>query len=247
MLLKIKLVLLIILIIPVTVKAPLFYAKIIIDCEMASFEPILEKTFNFEGGYQNYESDSANYTSSGKLVGTNRGISAIAYQQYLGYEPSVDDMMAITPAIAKNVYRKLFWNKIRGDEIKDQDVADIIFATYIGNPAKSNKIVQASLAQLGHDVSVKTTYPDEVVKAINRSNPEKLFYTIKEEKRKFLESLRSAYPQFINGWMRKLNSFEYTGTKKKWLLISVVIISLLAGGYYAYRKGWHRKYLKMLE
>jgi len=175
---------------------------------MANFTPIFEKTEGWEGGYQAYASDKANYTSSGKLVGTNRGISAIAYENYLGYGPTVADMKAITRAIAKDVYRKKFWAGMRGNELKNQDIADIIFALRIGNPAKSNEIVEESLLQMGKDVSVKWTYSDEVVKAINRSNPEKLFYIIKEEKRKFLESLRYKYPQFIGGWMRKLESFE---------------------------------------
>jgi lysozyme family protein len=213
--------------------------------KMADFAPIFKKTEGWEGGYQNYPEDKANYTSSGDLVGTNRGISAIAYEQYLGREPSEYEMRAITQQIAEVVYRKLFWNKIRGDEIKDQDVADIIFATYIGNPAKSNKIVQAALASLYFDVSVSTPYSDDVVKAINKANPKKLFYAIKEEKRIFLESLRATYPQFINGWMRKLESFEY-GSKKKWIIISVIIIACLAGGYVMYRKG-HYKKIKILN
>ena len=212
--------------------------KITIRQPMANFTPIFESTEGWEGGYQNYASDNANYTSSGNRVGTNRGISAIAYEQYLGYEPTVADMKAITRERAKAVYIKLFWNKIRGNELKNQDVADIIFATYIGNPARSNIIVKTSLAKLGKDVTVKTPYSDEVVKAINKTNPEKLFYTIKEEKRLFLESLRYSYPQFIGGWMRKLESFEYGGAKKKWLIITAVLIVIVSGSYYAYKKGY---------
>ncbi len=205
---------------------------------MANFTPIFEKTEGWEGGYQNYSTDKANYTSSGNQVGTNRGISAIAYEQYLGYEPTIADMEAITRNQAKAVYTKLFWNKIRGSELRNQDVADIIFATYIGNPAKSNKIVQAALAKSGKDIAVRTPYSDDVIKAINRSNSKKLYNDIKEEKRVFLESLRYKYPEFINGWMRKLNSFEFDGAKKKWLIISLVVVALVSGSYYAYKKGY---------
>jgi lysozyme family protein len=215
--------------------------------QMADFTPIFKETLNWEGGFQNYES-KANYNSRGELIGTNRGISAIAYEQYIGHPPTVAEIKAITPEISEAVYRKLFWNKIRGNDIQDQDVAAIIFATYIGNPAKSNQIVAAALKDVGHEVGiVKTTYSDEVVKAINRSNPAKLFYAIKEEKRKFLESLRASYPQFINGWMRKLNSFEYGGSKKKIIWISLAAIVLIAGGYYAYRKGWHKVALQKIK
>jgi lysozyme family protein len=202
---------------------------------MADFTPIYKSTLKWEGGYQNYASDKANYTRSGRLVGTNRGISAIAYEQYLGHEPSIEEIKAITPQIAEKVYRKLFWNKIKGDEIKDQDVASIIFAALIGNPLQSNKIVQAALAKLGKNISIKQPYTSEMVKAINRTNSKKLFYAIKEEKRKFLESLRTSKPEFIKGWMRKLESFTYTG-KRKYITIAIASIIVAVGGLYAYKK-----------
>jgi len=208
---------------------------------MAKFAPIFEKTEGWEGGYQNYSTDVANYTSSGNQVGTNRGISAIAYENYLGYEPTVADMKAITKKIARNVYEKKFWAGMRGNELKNQDIADIIFAMRIGNPKKSNEIVQTSLSKMGKNVKVTWTYSDEVVKAINRSNSKQLFYIIKEEKRKFLESLRYKKPEFITGWMRKLESFEFGSTKKKWLIITVVLVALASGSYYAYKKGYHKK------
>jgi len=44
---------------------------------MADFNPILTKTFKFEGGFQNSANDTANYCG-GVLIGTNRGISARA-------------------------------------------------------------------------------------------------------------------------------------------------------------------------
>ena len=219
----------------------------IIRKPMANFTPIFEKTEGWEGGYQNYVSDKANYTSSGSQVGTNRGISAIAYENYLGYEPTIADMKAITRRIAEKVYRTKFWAGMRGNELKDQDVADIIFAIRIGNPAKSNTIVEESLSQMDKHVTVKWTYSDDVVKAINRSNAEDLFYAIKGEKRVFLESLRYKYPEFINGWMRKLDSFEYGEAKKKWLIISLVLVVLVSGSYYAYKKGYHKKMIKWIN
>jgi hypothetical protein len=213
----------------------------IIKEEMASFAPILEKTFKFEGGYQNYATDKPNYNSLGQLVGTNRGISAMAYEGYIRRPPTVEDMKAITPEIAKAVYTKMFWNAIRGNDIKSQDVADIIFALYIGKPSKSNQIVKESLIEHGKDItSVKNPYSDEVVKAINDINPEKLFETIKQRTGEYVAGIS---PQFRAGWVKKINSYEYSGSKKKWILISIIALALLAGGYYAYKKGYHKKIL----
>ena len=78
---------------------------------MANFDRIVEQTFSFEGGFQNYTSDNANY-SCGQLAGTNNGISAIALQQYLGYCVTESDVRAVTKAKAKEIYRKQFWTPI---------------------------------------------------------------------------------------------------------------------------------------
>ncbi len=215
---------------------------------MANFITIVEKTFDFEGGFQQYSTDRANYNSKGELIGTNMGISAIALEQYLGYPPSVADVKAIDKKLAMHIYKKLFWDKIRGDDLKDQDVGDIIFATYIGNPSQSNKIIKKSLATVtGKDLTITNPYSDKVVKAINRANQKQLFYEIKEQKRLFLESLRYSKPEFINGWMNKLNSFEYQKDRKR-LFIAIGIITIVgAGSYYAYRKNYHKLLINQVK
>ena len=220
----------------------------VIDHSMANFIPIVEKTFKFEGGFQQYSTDSANYNSRGELIGTNRGISAIALEEYLGFPPSVADVMAITKELAIKIYKKLFWDKIRGDDLRDQDVADIIFATYIGNPTQSNKIVKKSLAIITRkELDIRNPYSDEIVKTINRADQKKLFYEIKEQKRLFLESLRYSKPEYINGWMNKLNTFEYQNDRKQILIMLVVVAIIGAGSYWAYKKNYHNILIKQVK
>jgi len=84
------------------------------------FEFITSKTLSFEGLYQANSKDRANYTRSGKLLGTMRGISTIAYEQYLGREPILSEIKAITVEIAKAVYYKLFWLPMKGDLLKNR-------------------------------------------------------------------------------------------------------------------------------
>jgi lysozyme family protein len=196
---------------PVNINSERSFPFVYTQEKMANFAPILAKTFNFEGGYQNYSTDKPNYNSLGQLVGTNRGISAVAYEQYLGYPPSEAEMRAITPEIAQNVFTQEFWGAIRGDDLKSQDVADMIFALYIGKPAKSNEIVQASLEDLGYTVNVHNPYSDDVVNAINKSNAQNLFDTIKQ---KSLDYVSGISPQFRQGWINKISSYEFSGEKK---------------------------------
>ena len=211
----------------------------IIEEKMANFEPIYTKTLKFEGGYQAMPSDEANYNSLGQLIGTKYGVSAFSYEGYIGRPPTVEDIKAVTPEIAKDFYTKKFWNYIRGSDIKSQDVADIIFGLYIGKPSKSNEIVKESLIEHGKNIStVRNPYSDEVVNAINSINPQKLFETIKS---KSLDYVAGISPNIRKGWTNKINSYEFEGSKKKWIIISVVVIALLAGSYWAYKKGYHKK------
>ena len=212
--------------------------------EMANFEPIYEKTLKFEGGYQAMPSDSANYNSLGQLVGTKYGISAVAWESYFHRPASVQDIQQVTPELAKKIFKAKYWDQIQGDSIHSQAIADIIFALYIGNPAKSNQITKKALALNGTEISVSNPYSDQVVKAINRTNSQKLFETIKSLQLEYTQNMRA---EISKGWTRKISSYNYDDYKKKWLIVSIVLIALFTGSYIAYKKGYHTKMIKKLN
>lgn len=201
---------------------------------MADFNPILEKTFKFEGGFQQFPNDTANYCG-GKLIGTNRGISAVAYGQYLGKCPTVEEVKAITPDIAKKVYKKLFWDIIKGDDIKDQSLAHIIFDAHIASGG--NGIIRAKKA-INSIYPVFTTanasgFTSQQVSKINTLNAKQLFDKIKQgeiENRKYLAQTNpDKYGQFLNGWLNRLNNIVYTGaefTKKNIIPITISFLAL---------------------
>lgn len=216
--------------------------------EMANFDPVYEITAKWEGGYQSNPSDKANYNSLGQLVGTKYGISAVSYEGWIGRPPTVEDMKAITPAISKEIFKKKYWDNISGDAIKSQDVAEIIFGTFIGNIVKTNQAVKQALSDVGRPVeSVKNPYSKEVITQINRANPKELFYAIKNAQMQLIiEPMRVSSSPFYAGWNRKVSSFEYEGTKKKWIIVSVSIILLIAGGYVMIKKRYLKNALKKI-
>lgn len=201
---------------------------------MADFNSIVEKTFKFEGGFQQFPNDTANYCG-GKLIGTNHGISAVAYGQYLGRCPSVDEVKAITKDIAKNVYKKLFWDFIQGDIIKDQSLAHIVFDSHIASGGngiiRSKKAINSVSPVFTKTDSSKFTV--EQVNKINTLNSKQLFDKVKEGEianRKYLaESNPSKYGMFLKGWLNRLDNIVYSGaefTKKNIIPISISIIAL---------------------
>jgi lysozyme family protein len=98
---------------------------------MADFKVAASRTNRFEGGYQCYPDDNGNWTGGKKglgfLIGTNRGITAPELMQFIGRLPSVNDMKNLTHADALLIYKKKFWDKIKGDEINSQELANQIY------------------------------------------------------------------------------------------------------------------------
>lgn len=171
------------------------------------FEYIIAKTLNFEGGFQNHASDRANYTKSGKLLGTNRGISTIAYEQYLGKEPTLKQIKEITPAKAKEIYYKLFWLPMKGDSLKSDGVAWVIFDSYIatGNLKTSRKGINEAA---GSKVITENAVPfnDFTLSKINAIDSTKLIKAIIEQNK--IQRLSLNKPEFINGWLARLDKLQ---------------------------------------
>lgn len=192
---------------------------------MSPFDQIIEKTFSFEGGYQNFTTDTANYNSLGQLSGTNHGISAIAYEQYLHRPPTVADIKAITKEIAKAVYKKLFWDKVQGDQLKNDSVAHIVFDSHIGSGGVGLKQVRQAINKTAGKAVVSIgSSPLTMGEAniINGLNQEHFFNTLKEIRLAFFQYLADSnpakYKMFLKGWfnrLAKINYSEILGDQKK--------------------------------
>lgn len=183
---------------------------------MADFNSIVKKTFKFEGGYQAFPNDSANYNSKGQLVGTNHGISAVAYEQYLKRPPSVADIKAITEETARKVYKKLFWDKVQGDLLKNNSVAHLVFDSFIGSGYTGLKQVRKAVNDTAGATVVEFGNKPLTVadaEAINRLPQKDYFETLHDVRGDFFKQLvvlnPVKYGMFLNGWMNRINQINF--------------------------------------
>ena len=125
---------------------------------MASYEQALSKILHNEGGYINDPDD----ISGGE---TYKGVSRENWSKWQGWTNI--DLLKLQPGFPANLerdqelqslvfdfYETNFWNRIKGDQIKEQEIADSIFDFAINAGVGTS----ASLAQLV--VGVK---PDGVI------------------------------------------------------------------------------------
>lgn len=117
---------------------------------MANFKTAYLNTKKWEGGYTDNPDDNGNWTGGkkgvGKLIGTNKGISAPLLKQFLKKEPTVLDMKNIADSTVEALYLKEFWVKIRGYEINNQELANTLYDTAVNmGVSRAVKLMQQTL------------------------------------------------------------------------------------------------------
>lgn len=199
---------------------------------MADFNSIASKTFNFEGGYQNYSNDTANYCN-GQLIGTNHGISAVAYKGYYKKCPTVADMKNLTIEQAKTIYKANYWNPIQGDLINNQSVAHIFFDAHIASGGEGIKRIKKYINKYYGVTKIPVTTSSLTVSdsvLINNADAKKIFEIAKQgeiENRNYLATKNpSKYGMFLKGWLNRLSKITFEDIKNNPLI--VVLFAIIA-------------------
>jgi len=202
---------------------------------MASWTKAAMKALEAEGGFQADPADTANYVD-GKLIGTNRGISAIAYKQFYGKTPTVQDMKDLNGTQAKAIYKKNYWDKINGDRINNQSVADLMFQFVIGSGLSQIKTLKLlANATSGTKQFAETTTPitnaeAEIINGLDQAAYFKRLWNYRKDffqkvvdksiadwtekhgrKPTEAEALKDTKKRFLKGWLKRLDTHKYEG------------------------------------
>lgn len=154
---------------------------------MANFDKAIEQVLVNEGGYVNDPDDKGGETKF--------GISKRAY-------PDVD-IKNLTTDEAKAIYKKEYWDKIKGDDITDDGVAYEIFDTAVNMGVRTS----SKLAQM-----VVNAYPDgfigtKTLKHLNSVDVESFitkFKLAKIARYAYLVKKNPANRKFLFGWVNRV-------------------------------------------
>jgi len=121
--------------------------------DMADFEEAFWLTLALEGGYSNMPSDPGGETKFG-----------ICKREY----PN-EDIKNLTVARAKFLYKRDYWDKVYGDYITGQKVANELFDTAVNQgPGTSTECAQLALKYLGEKISVDRIFGNETLTLLNK-------------------------------------------------------------------------------
>lgn len=166
---------------------------------MASLQKSLYKILGWEGGYVNNPHDSGGATF--------RGVTLNTYKVYCKKKglpiPTIEDLKKLDEVTIMDLARILFWDKIKGDFIKNQSMADLLFDFVWGSGLDYIKKIQKTLG-----VRADGIFGNISLNVLNQKTSKSLFDQLWIQRANYLKQCKGA-PYYLKGWMRRLNSFTY--------------------------------------
>lgn len=168
---------------------------------MADFKKYAPTLLQLEGGYAWHKDDQGGPTMA--------GVTLRVYQQYFGKKKTKEDLRDIPYGEWCHIMKDGYWDKVQGDKIDNQSLAEII----------ADWAVNSGLAGIRKVQEIVGCKPDGVVGAItlsliNSSDAEQLHDRIWKARQQFFINIVKKNPSqkiFMNGWMNRLNKFVFEG------------------------------------
>jgi lysozyme family protein len=175
---------------------------------MANFDAFFPTLLKHEGGFVNDPADPGGATNKGITLETFRTCA----QRFLGIEPTLDSLKALTDAQAAKIYKPLYWDEIHGDEIELQDLANIVFDFQVNAGGAASKLLQKVLNDLGASppLSVDGDVGTGTMAALERADAKAVYRAFKQGRIAYYQDLvarRPALGKFLAGWLKRVNSF----------------------------------------
>lgn len=161
---------------------------------MADFETCLMQVLDVEKGFVDHPADRGGPT--------NLGITQETLSQFLGRPVTAGEVRALTSEKVAPIYRRFYWDPIRGDDLPDR-IGEVLFnqAVHRG-PNRAIRCLQASLG-----VRPDGIMGPETVQAIHRAPTRPLLFDfLRETHDSYLRIVQADPGQlvFIRGWSNRV-------------------------------------------
>ena len=163
-----------------------------------NFEHCLKVTLVWEGGYVNHPDDPGGMT--------NLGVTAAVYGAYTGKPVTEAIMRAITVEDVEPIYKELYWDKVRGDDLPAGiDLCVFDFGINSG-PSRAIRYLQR-LVGVEQD-GVLGPVSLKAVKHFANKDTEKMIDAYTDLRSDFVKNLKH-FKTFGRGWLRRIGDIRY--------------------------------------
>jgi len=179
----------------------------------------IEFTKRWEGGLSRDVADSASANPcptpfNGKTGWhTNVGITYAVWKSFYGSKND-DRFFKMDSGDWFNVFKTLYWNSVRGDEFKSQNIAIFVTGMAWGSGKKTAVLaLQRAINNCGVTVDRDGILGNKTMAAANSIEPRQLFDALTTERERFFRAIGrpgSKNAKFLNGWLNRLESYKKT-------------------------------------
>jgi lysozyme family protein len=175
---------------------------------MASFEAFFPTLLRHEGGFVDDSADPGGATNKGVTLETFQSNA----KKYLGIEPTLANLQALTDEQAAKIYKPLYWDEVHGDEIELQALANIVFDFQVNAGGSASKLLQRVLNELGAKppLAVDGEIGAGTMAALKSADQTAVYRRYKQGRIAYYQDLVAKRPslgKFLAGWLKRVNSF----------------------------------------
>lgn len=166
---------------------------------MTKFEKCINIVLHEEGGFVNHPKDPGG--------ATNFGVTKSVYEAFIGKKVTVDDIKRMKKDDVYPIYEKLYWNKVKGDDLPaGVDLVVVDFAVNAG-VSQSIKTMQRTLGVVADGILGPRTL--SMVKAVD---PKTFINAFSSQRETFYRKLKG-FPTFGKGWLRRVEAVKREALK----------------------------------
>lgn len=159
-----------------------------------AFEHLLQS----EGGFTDDPRDPGNKLPDGRPGSTNLGVTQAVWEQHIGRQVTHDEMKALTPDDVNPLYKKQYWDSIRGDDLP-AGIDYLVFDMAVNSgPGRAAMTLQKCVGAKPDGAIGPAT-----LAAVSNANLDKLIDDYTQARLEFMRSLPT-WQTFGRGWERRV-------------------------------------------
>ena len=162
----------------------------------SNFDKALAAVLHHEGGFVNHPSDPGGMT--------NLGCTKITWEEWVGHPVDEKKMRALTPSDVAPLYKRKYWDKIKGDELPSGIDYAVFDAAINSGPGRAVKWLQGCVgADMDGALGPKT------LALVAAADQKELVEDYAKRRLSFLTDLPT-WGTFGKGWGRRVSEVEKT-------------------------------------
>lgn len=159
-----------------------------------NFDAALQKVLRHEGGFVNHPSDPGGMT--------NLGCTKAVWEEWVGHQVTEATMRALTPGDVAPLYKKKYWDKVRGDDLPAGLDYAVFDAAINSGPGRAIKWLQATVG-----VDTDGVIGPATMRAVNARPARLIVEDYNKRRLSFLHDLPT-WGTFGKGWARRVGEVD---------------------------------------